>query len=100
MVLICSKVDEPVDVLSNNICNSILNYCQSTICDTLSHTEGRNKVVLLNEIIHFTAKTNVQDPSDPRKNPKYLRELIAALWNFHSQGSFHIPNNWDKIGGF
>lgn len=61
-------------------------------------TKKKRKIVLLNEIIHFTCNTDVLDPNDPRKNPKYLRDLVAALCDFYFQGQFFVPNSWHKIG--
>ena len=65
---------------------------------SLGQTGNVKKVVLLNEIIHFTSKATVEDPDDPRKTPKYLRDLVAALCDFYFQGQFFVPNSWEKIG--
>ena len=56
------------------------------------------RVVLLNEIIHFTSKESVEDPTDPRKTTKYLRDLVAAFCGFYFQGQFFIPSSWNNIG--
>ena len=80
------------------MCDTILDYCENIIQESLSQMEEKRKVYLLREIIHFTAKINTKDSKDSRKNQKYLRDLIAALCNFHFEGSFFIPNSWEKIG--
>ena len=40
----------------------------------------------------------MEDPNDPRKTTKYLRDLVAAICGFYFQGQFFIPSSWDNIG--
>ena len=98
IIPICTKVDTRDKVLNANMCEQILICCQKMIQKSLGQTGNVKKVVLLNEIIHFTSKAIVEDPDDPRKTPKYLRDLVAALCDFYFQGQFFVPNSWEKIG--
>ena len=99
IIPICTKVDRKEYVLDSDIREEILSSCKKMIQDSLKQQTGnKRKVVLLNDIIHFTSKAVVEDSDDPRKNSKYLRDLIAALCEFYFQGQFFIPNSWDKIG--
>ena len=66
--------------------------------DKVAQVCQKLRVVLLNEIIHFTSKESVEDPTDPRKTTKYLRDLVAALCGFYFQGQFFIPRSWNNIG--
>ena len=100
IVPICTKVDTKNDVLSDQVCKDILSWCQKMIQRSLKQTGNHRKIILLDEIIHFTSKDKVEDPYDPRKNSKYLRDLIAALCDFHFKGHFCIPNSWVKIGKY
>ena len=61
-------------------------------------TEKKRKVILFNEVIHFTSKANFEELGDARKNSKYLRALLAALCDFYFQEQFLIPNSWNRIG--
>ena len=79
-------------------CTEILSFCQKIIQRSLLHTGHKRQIVLLNEIIHFTAKASVEDLDDPRKNSKYLRDLVAALGEFYFKGQFFVPNTWERIG--
>ena len=98
IILICTKVDTKEKVLNPKKCTEILSFCQKIIQRSLLHTGHKRKIVLLNEIIHFTAKTSVEDLDDQRKNAKYLRDLVAALCEFYFQGQFFVPNSWERIG--
>ena len=100
IIPICTKVDTKEKVLNARICKEILSCCQELIQRSLEQTGYKKKVVLLNEIIHFSSKVNVedQDPDDPRKNSRYLRDLVAALCDFCFKGQFFIPNSWNTIG--
>ena len=79
-------------------CKEILSFCQKIIQGSQRLTEKKRKVVLLNEVIHFTAKTIAEDSDGPRKNFKNLRDLVSALCEFHFQGQFLIPNSWEIFG--
>ena len=100
IIPICTKVDTKEDILNKKMCDKILSDCKAMILKSQKKSGAKKKIVLLNKIVHFTSKTNVEDPEDPRKNTKYLRDLVAALCDYYFKGQFFIPNSWDKIGEF
>ena len=95
IVPICTKVDTKEDILSEDVIGEILSCCKKVIHEK---TEKKRKVILFNEVIHFTSKANFEELGDKRKNSKYLRDLLAALCDFYFQEQFLIPNSWNKIG--
>ena len=89
--------------MDQKLCKDILSYCQNMIRETLQQdcsVDNRNKITLLNEIMQVTANEKLVDQVDPRRSLKYVRNLIAALCDFHLQGQFYIPNSWISIGEF
>ena len=91
-------MDSKERVLTAEKSLDILSFCQRIIRRSLAPGGNIRKVVLLNEIIHFTAVHEVKDLDDPRKNARYLRDLVAALCDFHYQGQFYIPSSWQIFG--
>ena len=66
IIPICTKVDRKEYVLDSDIREEILSSCKKMIQDSLKQQTGnKRKVVLLNDIIHFTSKAVVEDSDDP-----------------------------------
>ena len=102
IVPICTKVDNKEDILSPKVTEEILSSCKKVIQEVLDKAEKKRKVILFYDVIHFTSKANLEDSdsNDQRKNPKYLRDLVAALCEFYFQEEFQIPNSWNRIGRY
>ena len=81
--------------MREDVIGEILSCCEKVIHEK---TEKKRKVILFNEVIHFTSKANFEELGDKRKNSRYLRDLLAALCDFYFQEQFLIPNSWNKIG--
>ena len=54
-----------------------------------------NSVSLLSEIL-YTSSAQIPEPGDPRKSPKDLQNIIAAVNRFNAKTV--IPNNWNDFG--
>ena len=52
-------------------------------------------VSLLSEIL-YTSSAHIPDLGDPRKSPKDLQNIIAAVNRFNVKTV--IPNNWNDFG--
>ena len=54
-----------------------------------------SSVSLLSEIL-YTSSADIPDLGDPRKSPKDLQNIIAAVNRFAAK--IVIPNNWNDFG--
>ena len=54
-----------------------------------------SSVSLLSEIL-YTSSAHIPDPGDPRKSPKDLQNIVAAVNRFTA--TTVIPNNWNDFG--
>ena len=54
-----------------------------------------SSVSLLSEIL-YTSSAHIPDLGDPRKSPKDLQNIVAAVNRFTAKTV--IPNNWNDFG--
>ena len=79
-----------------------MKLCKKLILKIADYKEGSVQlrgVSLLTEIL-YTSSMTLPDPGDPRKSPKELQDIVAAINRFNAKTQFVIPNNWNDFGKF
>ena len=97
-MLVCTKTDSPEKKLTKRIEKTILKNCRTLIKkieDYKSSSLQMNSVSLLSEIL-YTSSAQIPEPGDPRKSPKDLQNIMAAVNRFNAKTV--IPNNWNEFG--
>ena len=98
ILLVCTKTDSPEKKFDEETENAILQNCRTLIKkmeDYKSSSLQVSSVFLLSEIL-YTSSAYIPDLGDPRKSPKDLQNIVAAVNRFTAKTV--IPNNWNDFG--
>ena len=96
-MLVCTKTDSPEKKFDERTEKTIIQNCRTLI----KKIEGKGSslqmrsVSLLSEIL-YTSSAYIPAQGDPRKSPKDLQNIIAAVNRFSAKTV--IPNNWNDFG--
>ena len=97
-MLVCTKTDLPEKKFDERREKTIIQNCR-TLIKKIEDYKGSSlqvrSVSLLGEIL-YTSSANIPDQEDPRKSPKDLQNIIAAVNRFSAKTV--IPNNWNDFG--
>ena len=96
ILLVCTKTEEKK--LDWRTEKTILKNCRTLIKkieDYKSSSLKVSSVSLLSEIL-YTSSAHIPTQGDPRKSPKDLQNIIAAVNRFNAKTV--IPNNWNDFG--
>ena len=98
ILLVCTKTDSPENKFDKRTEKTILKNCRTLITKIEDYKNSSlqvNSVSLLSEIL-YTSSAHLPAQGDPRKSPKELQNIIAAVNRFTAKTV--IPNNWNDFG--